>query len=407
MRDPLGAFIPDGLFEIEGNPDEPLAGLSLAVKDLYDIAGHVTGFGNPDWACSHAPAEKNAVLVQQLLDAGCKVIGKTITDELAYSLNGQNYHYGTPTNPNAPGRIPGGSSSGSASAVAGGIADLAIGSDTGGSIRAPASYCGLYGLRPTHGTLSLEGACPLARSFDTPGWFTRDPETYVKVAETLYGAQAPDWRPQKLVILEDAWALAEPDAAQALRPWAERLAGWIGETQTAIAGEPGGGLQEWMWRFRHIQAGEIRAEHGAWIAETKPLFGPEIQERFDWVASVSEEEIASATEARANFAHRFEALTDGGAVLCLPTVPGIAPLTATPAEELVSFRGRVLSLTCLSGLSGLPQITLPLATLQGCPVGLSLIGARDSDLALTAFACGFAAQELGREPGQEAPLSPY
>ena len=166
----------------------PLAGLTLGVKDIFDVAGYVTGCGNPDKAENDPPAAKTAPAVQKLLDAGARFLGKTQTEELAFSLTGQNVHFPHPVNPGAPDRVTGGSSSGSAAAVAGGLADIATGSDTGGSIRAPASFCGLVGLRTTHGAISLDGTMPLAPSFDTFGWFARDIETYVKVGEVLLGA---------------------------------------------------------------------------------------------------------------------------------------------------------------------------------------------------------------------------
>ena len=151
MSEPLNAFIPHDEVIWPGAPEGPLKGLPFAAKDIYDIAGHVTGCGNPDWLATHPPATSHAAPVVRLLAAGAELVGKTITDELAYSLNGQNFHYGTPLNGNAPGRIPCGSSSGSAAAVAGGAVDFALGSDTGGSVRVPAAVCGIFGIRPTHG----------------------------------------------------------------------------------------------------------------------------------------------------------------------------------------------------------------------------------------------------------------
>ncbi|HWI12737.1 MAG TPA: amidase family protein, partial [Burkholderiales bacterium] len=173
-RDRINAFCRHTHVELPGASSGPLAGLTFAAKDIYDVIGHRTGFGSPDWLRTHEPAASTAPVVQQLLDAGATMVGKTQTDELTYSLNGENAHYGTPVNVNAPGRIPGGSSSGSAAAVAAGLVDFALGSDTGGSVRAPASFCGIYGIRPTHGRVSLRGACPLAATFDTAGWFARE-----------------------------------------------------------------------------------------------------------------------------------------------------------------------------------------------------------------------------------------
>jgi len=390
--DALGAFVPAPQPHIAGKEGGPLSGLTFAAKDIFDVAGFVTGCGNPDWARSHAPATAHAPAVQALLDAGAELVGKTITDELAYSLNGQNFHYGTPTNVNAPGRIPGGSSSGSAAAVAGGLADLALGSDTGGSVRIPASYCGLYGIRPTHGRITLEGVMPLAPSFDTAGWFARDAATLARVGAVLLGAQGKAARWQRLLLAEDAFALALPAAQSVLAPLVERLAQRLTPAQKVRAAE-GGSLEDWMWRFRHIQAREIITTQGDWIAATKPRFGPEIQERFDWAATITEEQAAPAREAREVFAQRLAGLLGDDALLCLPTAPGIAPLCSSDAEQLVAHRKAVLSLTSIAGLARLPQVSLPLARLDGCPLGLSLIAPAGRDADLLAFAEAFCATE--------------
>lgn len=390
MIDSLGAFVPESEVNIAGAADGPLRGVTFAAKDIYDIAGYITGCGNPDWARSHAAASETSPVVQRMLDAGAFLVGKTITDELAYSLNGQNHHYGTPSNSNAPGRIPGGSSSGSASAVAGGLVDTALGSDTGGSIRTPASYCGLYGLRPTHGRISLDNVMPLAPSFDTAGWFARDAELLRRVGEVLFGETADQSAgPTKLVMVEDAFALAEDAVCAALEPLVQMLQARLTSGASVQAGEPGGGLGEWMWRFRKLQAKEIWGVHGEWIEAQNPTFGPEVAERFAWARNVDPDEVAEANLARAEYRKRLEGLVPDDTVLCLPSTPGIAPLVSASAESLIEHRGSVLSLNSISGLSGLPQITMPLATVSGCPVGLSLIGARDSDVALLSFAESF------------------
>jgi amidase len=392
--DALGAFVPAPQPRIAGQPDGPLAGLRFAAKDIFDVAGFVTGCGNPDWARSHAPAERHAPVVARLLDAGAELAGKTITDELAYSLNGQNFHYGTPTNVNAPGRIPGGSSSGSAAAVAGGLVDFALGSDTGGSVRIPASYCGLFGLRPTHGRISLEGVMPLAPSFDTVGWFARDAELLRRVGTVLLGGTEGNgtrWR--RLLLAADAFALAVPAAAAALMPFLERLEQRLTRAERVEAAPADGGLEDWMWRFRHIQAREIMVSLGGWINETRPTFGPESQERFDWAATVSEEQAAAARAARESFAARLGEMLGNDALLCLPTAPGIAPRCDSPAEALKAHRSAVLSLTSVAGLARLPQITLPLARVDGCPLGLSLIAPAGADEDLLAFAEAFCATE--------------
>ena len=160
-------FVPHDLREpLPGSDNGPLAGLTVAVKDCYDIAGERTGIGSPDWLAEQPRAAVSAAAVRSVLDAGATVVGKTICDEFMYSITGANAHYGTPLNPRAPDRLPGGSSSGSASAVAGGACDLALGTDTGGSIRVPASASGLYGLRTTHGRVDMAGVQAMAPSFD-------------------------------------------------------------------------------------------------------------------------------------------------------------------------------------------------------------------------------------------------
>ena len=184
-NDRLGAFCRHTHVEMKGASHGPLLGLKFAVKDIYDVAAHRTGFGNPDWLRTHGPAAQTAPVVQRLLDAGADLVGKTHTDELTWSFTGENAHYGAPVNVNAPGRITGGSSSGSASAVAAGVVDFAVGSDTGGSVRLPASFCGILGMRPTHGRIPLDGVCPLAPSFDTCGWFARDAGVFERVGRTL------------------------------------------------------------------------------------------------------------------------------------------------------------------------------------------------------------------------------
>jgi amidase len=397
MDDPLGAFLPGPRIRLEGAPQGPLRGLTFAAKDIFDIAGRVTGCGNPDWARTHEPARANAPAVQAWLDAGAALVGKTITDELAYSLNGQNVHYGTPSNSNAPGRIPGGSSCGSAAAVAGGAADLALGSDTGGSIRIPASYCGLFGLRPSHGRIPLTGVMPLATSFDTVGWFARDAALLRRAGAVLLdGVAAEQLPPSGLLLAEDAFALAEPAARGALAPLVERLEAQLGRAERVTIGEPGGGLEQWMLRFRHLQAREIWAEHGAWIERERPRFGPEIQERFDWARSLPPSAAEEAAPQREALTERMAALLRGGRLLCLPTAPGIAPFLSADAENLRLHRSRVLSLTAIAALARLPQVTLPLAQVEGCPLGLSLIAEHGADALLLAFAERFAEVAVAR-----------
>ena len=384
MSDRLGAFVDHCNIRIDGTPDGPLSGTSFAVKDLFQVAGTKAGCGNPDWLASHPVDHATAPAVEALLCAGASLVGKTHTDELAYSLNGENHFYGTPVNVNAPGRIPGGSSSGSAAAVAGGLCDVALGTDTGGSVRIPGSYCGIYGMRPTHGRISLEGAMPLAPSFDTAGWFARDPALMTRVGQALMPNWADPAVPTQTIIPVDAWALADRKARDVLRPLAERLR-LITPIVHEITLAPDG-IEEWFMPFRTIQGREIHRQHKDWIAAVKPDFGPGIADRFTWTATIPDVDYESALAVRRRVQDRIAMILTPGTVMALPTAPGIAPLCGQPADKLEAFRFRGLQLTGIASLAQVPQITLPLAKVDGCPVGLSLMAGPGGDELLLSLA---------------------
>jgi amidase len=383
-NDRLGAFSRDTHVEITGAAQGPLGGLRFAVKDIYDVAGHRTGFGSPDWLRTHGPAARTAPVVERLLDAGAHLIGKTQTDELTWSLTGENAHYGAPLNVNAPGRITGGSSSGSASAVAAGAVDFAVGSDTGGSVRLPASFCGILGLRPTHGRIPLEGVCPLAPSFDTCGFFARDAGVLERVGRVLLCDDAPAPRPERLLIAEDALEVAGDAVAHALRSALDKVAALVRITErVAVGDEP---LTRWLDYFRFLQGAEAWACHGEWIMREKPALGPGVNERFAWAATVAREDITRATTRREEIARRMAEMLEGRTVLALPSAPGIALLRNSPPKVLDDLRARALPLLCIAGLARLPQVSVPLAQLDGCPLGLSLIAARGNDTLLLELA---------------------
>jgi len=369
-----------------GVAEGPLAGLTFAAKDLFDVAGHNTGSGNPTWLVTHPPAAVTAPAITALLEAGARLVGKTITDELAFSVNGENAHYSTPLNPKAPQRIPGGSSSGSASAVAGGAVPLALGTDTGGSVRVPAALCGIYGFRPTHGRIPLGGVTPLAPSFDAVGWFTSDADLLERVGKVLLGLRDDeDRRPRHLLLVEDAFALTEPSAREALGPAIDAVTATLGSPRDVRLS--GGGLSEgWLNAFRTLQMHEVWRTHGAWITAHKPHFGPGVAERFAASSVVTDEAAAEADIFRSRVTEQMDSLLAGGDLLLMPTAPGIAPLKNLPQAELDQFRARVLSMTCIAGLARLPQVSLPAAEVEGCPVGLSLIARRGEDAMLLAAA---------------------
>jgi len=374
-RDHLGAFCKHTHVYRAGSDSGPLVGLSFGLKDIFDVLGHRTGFGSPDWFATHDEASRTATVATLLLEAGAALAGKTHTEEMAFSLTGENAHYGTPLNPAAPHRVPGGSSSGSAAAVAGRLVDFAIGSDTGGSVRAPASFCGIYGIRPTHGRISLDGACPLAPIFDTCGWFARDASLLALVGDVLLsGTPAP---PGRVLLATDAFALALPGAEAALAPALARVSALLGDAEPVTVSEEG--LPAWFDVFRVLQYDDIWTTHGAWVTRVRPTFGPQVGPRFEAVAQVQPHEVATMRERRVDIVARLDGLLVDNAVLLLPTVPDIAPLLRLPPAETVAFRERALALLCIAGLGGLPQVSLPFGTLNGCPIGLSMIAARGND----------------------------
>ncbi len=290
----LGAFCPHIDLDVAGAAQGPLAGLTFAAKDLFDVAGHTTGSGNPTWLATHPPATETAPAVKALLDAGARLVGKTITDELAFSINGENAHYGTPLNTKAPQRIPGGSSSGSASAVAGGAVPLALGTDTGGSVRVPAAFCGIYGFRPTHGRIPLDGVTPLAPSFDAVGWFTRDADLLERVGRVLLGLQGDEEvPPRSLLLVEDAFAMTEPSVRAALGPAIDAVTATLGSPRDVRLSADGLG-EGWLNAFRTLQMHEIWRTHGAWITAHKPHFGPGVAERFAASSKVTDKAAAEA-----------------------------------------------------------------------------------------------------------------
>jgi amidase len=383
-NDPLGAFCRENHASLTGSGAGSLAGLTFAAKDAFEIEGARTGFGQPDWLRTHGPAAETAQAVQRLLAAGADMVGKTQCDELCYSLTGENVHYGTPVNASAPARVPGGSSNGSAAAVGGGLVNFALGTDCGGSVRIPASYCGIIGLRPTHGRVSDTGVLPFAPSFDVAGWFARDIDLFARVGDVLLGADSTP-APARLLFADDAWDEVERPVAEALTPAALRVEATLGKAaRVRVSPE---GLNAWFEVFRTLQGAEIWATLGAWVSETKPEFGPGTKERFAYAATITPAQVGAADARRRAIRAHVDALLGADGVICLPTSPRAAPLRGTPADQIeVAYRNQAQRILCIAGLCGLPQISLPMASIDGLPLGLSLIGARGSDRGLIALA---------------------
>lgn len=383
-EDPFRCFVPYPKAKVPHAGKGPLSGLTLAVKDLFDVKGYPTGAGSPIVLAKSGIKTKTAPIVKELLDAGAEFVGKTHTDELAFSLNGKNAHFGAPINPAAPDRITGGSSCGSMAAVAGLLADISLGSDTGGSVRAPASYGGLLGIRPSHGRLSLKRVWPLADSFDTPGWFARDGKSFAAVAAVLLGKDKVKLpKAPRLMLGMDLFAQATTEAEAILRDVTQRAAMRLGETvEMAIAPN----LDELYWAFRWLQGREAWEADGAMIDRYHPPLGPGVAERFAYAKNVSDDDVAKGNTLRKAFRAHLAAILGKDGVLILPTVPDIAPLVSASEADLEDFRNRALRLLCISGLSGFPQVTVPVAMRDGAPLGLSVLGPKGSDHSLVEFA---------------------
>jgi len=382
--DPVNAFVDYPDVPVAHAPSGPLAGLTFAVKDIFDVAGYPTGSGNPVKRAA-GKATKNAPVVQKLLDAGARFVGKTHTAELAFSLDGRNDHYGTPVNAAAPLRVPGGSSSGSASAVSAGLCDFALGSDTGGSVRGPASFCGIIGLRPTHGRIDIGGALPLAPNFDTVGWFTRDIDTYERVGAVLLGEDVAGPELRRPILARDALDLMLGSAeADAIAPAVARAGAVLGKPAEVTVADDG--LANWQTLYRILQGHAAWKEHGAWITENNVKLGAQTAVRFKVSSEVTDGEAAAAAGRRAIIREHVHALLGTDGILILPTMPGAALELKAPEEEFERFRARAISMLCIAGLAGLPQVSLPLASVHGAPLGLSLIGPPGRDRALLAAA---------------------
>ncbi|MBM4327841.1 MAG: amidase [Deltaproteobacteria bacterium] len=384
--DESGAFVETFVLEAKG--EGILSGLRFGAKDLIDIAGRKTSCGNPTWGDTHPEAAANAVCVDQLLWAAATCAGKTVTDELAFALNGENFFYGTPLNPKAPDRVPGGSSSGSASAVACGLVDFALGTDTGGSVRVPASNCGIFGYRPTHGAISVAGVNPLAPSFDTVGALAQSPEVLSRVGSVLVGCDIPSHVDVGTIyVMEDAFNIVDPDVREALLGplrLIEEL--FPGRARTArlediVEEGAGRGLRNWYETYGAIQWAEIWSCLGSWVESVKPQFGPRIAMSFELVKNYDRKGLSEAVSRRERYYQALRKFLRPTDLLCLPTAPTLAPLKGALGLDRTKgdYYPRALSLTAVAGICRLPQVSLPLASVNGIPIGISLVAAHGCD----------------------------
>lgn len=371
--------MPDARVQIAGAPSGPLRGLTFAVKDVIDVAGTPTSAGNPDWRRTHPVPTRTAPCVQALLDSGATLVGKTVTDELCSSMSGINIHYGTPINPAAPRRLPGGSSSGSAAVVAGGLCDFALGTDTSGSVRLPAGYCGVFGYRPTHGRVSLDGVFPLAPSFDTVGLLARDAGVLRDAAACLRpGGSPPVQAFPTLLVALDAFSLVDPSVQGALMDVLMRLRGSVRAFREVQVhdGAPFTSLEA----HGTLVGSEYHAAHQRWIDAVNPHFGPDVGARNAvGEPAPDEDRVAVARQVRTAMRERIAPLLPRGTFLALPTAFTVAPPRDTPLPRLVDIEVLSILHGCVASLCGLPQVSAPWGAVDGLPLGFSLVAGPDED----------------------------
>jgi aspartyl-tRNA(Asn)/glutamyl-tRNA(Gln) amidotransferase subunit A len=365
-------------------PDEPRAGLPVAVKDLLDTAGLTTTYGSALFA-DHVPAA-SAEAVRRLEVAGYAVAGKTNLHEFAYGISSQNPHYGTVPNPAAPGRLAGGSSGGSAAAIAAGDVELALGSDSAGSIRIPAAWCGVVGFKPTYGLVSAEGCFPLAPSYDTVGPLASS----VEGCEELLRALVPGYEPAPLESLEEL----EVGVA-----WLDRAEPLVRERVTEAAAL--------FPRRREIElplAPENRADfmlevadvHRALFPGNEDLYGANVRGKIERCLRVTDGEAAVAERERVEYRERMVEAFEGLDLVLTPTVPFVAP----PADiDELELRGAGTSLTYPFSALGWPALALPCgAAEEGLPASVQLAAPADADARVLAAGRLLASQGLDTTP---------
>ena len=381
-----GAFV--HTFEIEPTGEGSLSGLTFGAKDLIDLSGQKTGCGNPRWQETHAAAAAHAVCVEQLLAAGARCVGKTITDELAYSLIGENHFYGTPLNPKAPDRVPGGSSCGSASAVACGLADFALGTDTGGSVRVPASNCGIWGFRPTHGVISVAGVRPLSASFDTVGLLAANADVLARASFVLLSAASSvESQAATLHLITEAFEAADSEFSRATLAVAQKLKDLFGNAVRTTsmreidAAMDVGDLSNWYEIYRVVQRAEAWSELGGWIESARPETGTMIRESLELAKSLDRSLIGDIQRRREDYFRKMNAFLGKRDLLCIPTASSIAPVRGTvhKRDQSGSYYFKTLSLTSIAGVGRMPQVSMPLADVNGVPAGVSLIARHHED----------------------------
>lgn len=363
--DPYQCFVRENHVSVTHTNMGDLDGLVFAAKDVFEVKGSRYSNGHPDWLASQKISTKTATAIEKLLDSGADLVGKTICDELCFSISGENWHYGSPIHPLDPMRYAGGSSSGSAIAVASGLVDFSIGSDCLGSVRVPASYNGLYAMRPTLKRVDNTGEAPYCESMDVLGWMAKDVNTFKRVSKVLLGDDKRNFSFKKILVLD----------------------GFIPNQNSVTLDD-----RDWVDTFRHVQGYEVYNNYKNWLKEYNPFINRGPKERLEWASTISKDIYEKAILRKIEIEHEIATLLSDDTVLVLPTASSVAVHRLANGEEITKIRNESSKLLCISPLSKTPQLTLPLHEKEGLPFGISFIGPVGSDLQLIDFAISIANQ---------------
>ncbi|MDN6193770.1 MAG: amidase [Alkalibacterium sp.] len=386
--DPLQAFVRDNHIAMKGLKSGQLSDYVFAAKDVFKVKGSTWGNGHPDWLRFSEPDEFTASAITKLLDQGSDLVGKTICDELCYSISGENWHYGSPLNPNDTRRLTGGSSSGSCAATAGGLVDFAIGSDCLGSVRVPASYNGIIGLRPSYERIKNDGEAPYCESMDVLGFVASEKKVFQDVASVLLDKDPEETEFKKLYIVDDAFAAVDADVKDAFDNVIEKIGDRLGKVEHITLAEEG--LDYWVKDvFQIVQGYEIWESYGGFINKYRPRLSPGPKERLKKASTISRERYLEAKKKKEEFKKHVEDVMTDGAVMITPTASSIAPLKSASLDEIDRLRAQSSKLLCISPLAGIPQLTLPLLEQEEVPLGVTLMSAKHTDRALIDFGLQF------------------
>lgn len=381
--DPLQAFMRFNHIALEGTQSGPLANYVFAVKDVFKILGSTYSNGHPKWLETHEPDDFTSSFIHKILNAGADLVGKTVCDELCYSISGENWHYGSPVNPHDSRRLTGGSSGGTGAAVAGGLVDFAFGSDCLGSVRVPASYNGLLGIRPTYNRIPNDGEAPYCESMDVLGYVAKEPEIFKEVTNVLMDTDHSAVSYSKLLLIENIFSEIDKQTKEHLQPALDFLENEIGTVKSIQLDQ--GTLEKWMRTFQVVQGYEVWESYGGWVNKYNPTLPPGQKQRLKAASKITLAEYYEALAEKESIEQFIEELVPPDTLLCLPTAATIAPLKSAGLESISLNRKRSSALLCISPLSGTPQVTLPLVNMESMPLGISLIGAKGTDQQLVEF----------------------